>query len=419
MTSTEIISDGTVPDARAVFDAAQHLNPYPGYQRMRETPGPTTVRLGDTEVNVLSRFADCAAVLGSQAWGHGNVDRLSPFWDQEASLPGSFIRMDPPDHRRLRALVNKAFSARMVADLAPRITALVDDLVDRAVTAGGLDVVRDLSAPLALAMVGRRLLGVPEQDAELLRSWELAVARGTDPEPLLSPEEIAARDTAGASVVAYLAELAAKRRAHPEDDLLSRLVAVEESGEVLTPAEVIGICVLLLVAGMETSINLVGNGILALLAHPEQLALLRTQPDLAGPAAEEILRYDTPTQFTMRVALADSTIDGHDYHRGDGVIVLMGSADRDPDVFPAADTLDVARYARAGRAPRHLGFSLGLHYCLGAPLARLEASTAIRTLVQRAPGLRLAVDPADLTYQPSVIHRGLRSLPVELTATTA
>ncbi|CAO5151474.1 Cytochrome [Frankia sp. AiPs1] len=410
-------TDSTAPDARRLFDAAHHLNPYPGYRRMRETPGPVPIRLGDTEVSVLSRFADCAAVLQSQAWGHGNVDRLSPFWDQEASLPGSFIRMDPPDHRRLRALVNKAFSARMVADLTPMITRLVDDLVARAVAAGGLDVVRELSAPLALAMVGQRLLGVPEEDAQLLRSWELAIARGTDPEPLLSAEEIAARDSAGAGVVAYLTDLAARRRAHPEDDLLSRLVAVEESGEVLTPAEVIGICVLLLVAGMETSINLVGNGILALLAHPGQLRLLRDRPDLAGPAVEEILRYDTPTQFTMRVALTDTTVDGREYRRGDGAIVLMGAADRDPEVFADADTLDVRRYAQPGGSPRHLGFSLGLHYCLGAPLARLEASTAIRTLLERTPGLRLAADPADLTYQPSIIHRGLQSLPVELTAT--
>jgi cytochrome P450 len=415
MTSTEI--GGVVPDALDLFDNAHRLDPYPGYRRLRAAPGPTAIHLGDTEVTVLSRFADCAAVLQSQAWGHGNVDRLSPFWDQEASLPGSFIRMDPPDHRRLRALVNKAFSARMVADLAPMITQLVDTLVDRAVEAGELDVVRDLSAPLALAMVGRRLLGVPEEDADLLRSWELAIARGTDPEPLLSAEEITRRDEAGAGVVAYLTDLVGRRRAHPEDDLLSRLVAVEEAGEVLSAAEVIGICVLLLVAGMETSINLVGNGILALLAHPDQLELLRRRPELTGSAIEEILRYDTPTQFTMRVALTDTTVGDRAFRRGDGVIVLMGSADRDDEVFTTPDRLDVTRYAKPGRSPRHLGFSLGLHYCLGAPLARLEASTAIRTLLERAPGLRLATD--ELSYQPSIIHRGLRSLPVELAPTAA
>ncbi|CAO5253236.1 cytochrome P450 [Frankia sp. AgKG'84/4] len=413
MTSTEL--GRVVPDALDLFDDAHRLDPYPDYRQLR-TAGPSAVRLGDTEVTVLSRFADCAAVLQSQAWGHGNVDRLSPFWDQEKSLPGSFIRMDPPDHRRLRALVNKAFSARMVADLAPMITRVVDGLVDRAVEAGGLDVVRDLSSPLALAMVGQRLLGVPEQDAEQLRRWELAIARGTDPEPLLSPAEIAERDAAGAGVVGYLTDLVARRRAHPEDDLLSRLVAVEEAGEVLSVAEVIGICVLLLVAGMETSINLVGNGILALIRHPDQLALLRGRPDLAGPAIEEILRYDTPTQFTMRVALADTTVGDRAFRRGDGAIVLMGSADRDGEVFTTPDEVDVTRYATPGHSPRHLGFSLGLHYCLGAPLARLEASTAIRTLVDRAPGLRLATN--ELDYQPSIIHRGLRALPVELAPST-
>ncbi|ONH31452.1 cytochrome P450 [Pseudofrankia asymbiotica] len=416
MTSAQI--ENVVPDAVDLFTAAHRLDPYPGYRRLREASGPTAIRLGDTEVTVLSRFADCAAALQSGTWGHGNVDKLSPFWDQEASLPGSFIRMDPPDHRRLRGLVNKAFSARMVADLAPMITQLVDRLVDRAVKDGGLDIVQGLSAPIALAMVGRRLLGVPEQDADLLRSWELAIARGTDPEPLLSAEEIKRRDEAGAAVVAYMMELIGRRKAHPEDDLLSRLVAVEEAGDALSVPEVIGICVLLLVAGMETSINLVGNGILALLAHPDQLELLRQRPELAGPAVEEILRYDTPTQFTMRVALTDTTIGDRQFHRGDGVIVLMGSADRDTEVFTEPDRIDVTRYAPPSRASRHLGFSLGLHYCMGAPLARLEASTAIRTLIERAPGLRLATDEP-LSYQPSVIHRGLVSLPVELAPTAA
>ncbi|MDT3447027.1 cytochrome P450 [Pseudofrankia sp. BMG5.37] len=416
MTSAQI--ENVVPDAVDLFTTAHRLDPYPGYRRLREAPSLTDIRLGDTEVTVLSRFADCAAVLQSATWGHGNADRLSPFWDQEASLPGSFIRMDPPDHRRLRGLVNKAFSARMVADLTPMITRLVDTLVDRAVEAGGLDVVRDLSAPLALAMVGQRLLGVPEQDADQLRAWELAIARGTDPEPLLTTEEITRRDQAGAGVVAYLMDLMERRRAHPENDLLSRLVAVEEAGDKLSAAEVIGICVLLLVAGMETSINLVGNGILALLDHPDQLQLLRQRPELTGPAVEEILRYDTPTQFTMRVALADTTIGDRGFRRGDGVIVLMGSADRDAEVFTEPDRLDVTRYAPTGRASRHLGFSLGLHYCMGAPLARLEASSAIRTLLERAPGLRLATDEP-LSYQPSVIHRGLVSLPVELTPAAA
>ncbi|ADP81946.1 cytochrome P450 [Pseudofrankia inefficax] len=416
MTSGQL--GNVVPDALDLFDSAHRLDPYPGYGRLRDTPGRAAVRLGDTEVTLLSRYADCAAVLQSPAWGHGNADRLSPFWDQETSLPGSFIRMDPPDHRRLRALVNKAFSARMVADLAPMITRLVDSLVDHAIAAGGLDVVRDLSAPLALAMVGQRLLGVPARDADLLRAWELAIARGTDPEPLLSAEEIAGRDEAGAGVVGYLADLVRRRRAEPRDDLLSRLIAVEEAGDALSAPEVIGICVLLLIAGMETSINLVGNGVRALLAHPDQLELLRRRPELTGSAVEEILRYDTPTQFTMRVALTDTTVGGRAFRRGDGVIVLMASAGRDAAVFAEPDRLDLTRYAEPGRSPRHLGFSLGAHYCLGAPLARLEASTAIGTLVRRAPGLRLATDEP-VSYQPSIIHRGPRSLPVELTTTAA
>ncbi|WP_322749883.1 MULTISPECIES: cytochrome P450 [unclassified Frankia] len=396
------------------FDPANRADPYPSYQRVREAAGLSPLFLHDVPVALVSRYDDCAAILGSQDWGHGHEDGLSPFWDQAASLPGSFIRMDPPDHRRLRRLVNKAFSARMVASLAPMIDELVGRLVDAALEAGEIDVIRDLSAPLAVTMVGGRLLGVPEQDRPALRNWELAIARGTDPDDLLSAHDVADRSKAGQEVVAYLHALIGQRRAHPTDDLLSMLVGVEEQGEVLTAAEVLGICVLLLVAGMETSINLIGNGMIALLRNPDQLALLRERPELTPAAVEEMLRYDTPTQFTMRVALTETTVAGHTFARGDGVIVLMASAGRDPAVFTDPDRFDITRYAAAPAPRRHLGFSLGLHYCLGAPLARMEAETAIRTLIARAPGLSLATDT--LTYLPSLIHRGVTSLPLDLSA---
>jgi len=400
--------------ATGLFDRRHTADPYPLYRRLRETPGPAPYLLGDTQVMVLSRYADCAAVLQSSAWGHGHADRLSPFWDQEASLPGSFIRMDPPDHRRLRTLVNKAFSARMVAELSPMIDALVSDLVDAALAAGSLDVVTGLATPLALAMVGRRLLGVPERDGAMLRAWELDIAKGTDPDQTLLPDEVARRNTAAAGVVGYLSQLAADRRREPADDLLSRLVAVEEAGDVLTGPEVVGICVLLLIAGMETSINLIGNGMIALLRQPEQLALLRAQPELVPAAVEEMLRFDTPTQFTMRVALADNVVGGHSYRRGDGVIVLLGSASRDAAAFADSERFDAARYATGGSAPRHLGFGLGMHYCLGSPLARLEAAAVFRTLLARTSAITMTID--EPAYRPSRVHRGLSALPVAVTS---
>ncbi|WP_239309118.1 cytochrome P450 [Frankia sp. Cj3] len=392
------------------FDPASRADPYPSYQRVRAAAGLPSLLLQGVPVALAGRYDDCAAILQSQDWGHGHEDGLSPFWDQAASLPGSFIRMDPPDHRRLRRLVNKAFSARMVAGLAPMIDELVGRLVDAALDAGEIDVIRDLSGPLAVTMVAGRLLGVPEADRPALRAWELAIARGTDPDGLLSPQDVAARSKAGQEVVAYLHALIAERRARPTDDLLSMLVGVEEAGEVLTAAEVLGICVLLLVAGMETSINLIGNGMIALLRNPGQLALLRERPELTPAAVEEMLRYDTPTQFTMRVALTETTVGEHTFARGDGVIVLMASAGRDQTVYTDPDRFDITRYAASPAPRRHLGFSLGLHYCLGAPLARMEAETAIRTLIQRAPALSLATDT--LTYLPSLIHRGVASLPL-------
>jgi cytochrome P450 len=392
------------------FDTAHRHDPYPAFALVREATPAHPLQLGDVPVTVFTRYAECAAILASPDWGHGYQAGISPFRDTGALIPGSFVRMDPPDHSRFRSLVNKAFTPRVVAALAPMVERVVDDLLDTALARDEFDVLADLAVPLALTMIGGRVLGVPPEERPALRDWELAIAWGTDPDELLPPDVITARGTAARAAFGYFSRLVAQRRAEPADDLLGALIAVEEAGDRLTEPELVGICLLLLVAGMETSINLVGNGVLALLRHPDQLVLLRERPDLMPAALDEMLRYDLPTQFTIRVALRDTVVAGQRFTRGDGVVVVMAAANRDAAVYPDPDRFDITRYAVPDPARRHLGFSLGIHYCLGAPLARLEAGIAIGALLRRAPNLELAEE--NLEHLPSLIHRGLRRLPV-------
>ncbi|MFB8280179.1 cytochrome P450 [Nocardia colli] len=393
------------------FEPSERADPYPAYRRVRDAAPLFPYEFGDVPVTLITRYEECAAILTGNDWGHGYAAGISPFRDTTAAIPGSFVRMDPPEHGRYRKLVAKAFTPRMMAEMVPLAGQVVHDLVEAAVRRGELDVLNGLAVPLAVAMVPVRLLGADPADAALFRQWQLAIARGSDPDSLLGEADVAARGTAAMECMGYFARLIQQKKTNPTPDLLSALVAASVDGQ-LTEPEVIGIALLTLVAGMETSINLIGNGMLALLRNPEQLALLRDDRSLMGPALEEMLRYDAPTQFTIRVALADTEVGEHRFKRGDGVVVLTASASRDDRVFPDADTFDITRYAGNRPARKHLGFSLGIHYCVGAPLARIEAEAALGQLLDEAPNLALATE--DVEYQPSLIHRGILSLPVRL-----
>ncbi|MRH88331.1 cytochrome P450 [Nocardia sp. SYP-A9097] len=394
------------------FDSSERADPYPAYRRVRDAAALFPYAFGDVPVTLITRYEECSAVLTGADWGHGYSAGISPFRDSAAAIPGSFVRMDPPEHARYRKLVAKAFTPRMVGDLAPVAGRVVHELVEKAARRGELDILDDLAVPLAVAMIPVRLLGADPADGPRFREWQLAIARGSDPDSLLGEADVAARGAAAVACMGYFAELIARKKRSPTPDLLSELVAASADGDTLTEPEVIGMALLLLVAGMETSINLIGNGMLALLRHPEQLALLRERPELIGPALDEMLRYDAPTQFTIRVALADTVVGGREFKRGDGVVVLTASASRDDRVFPAADTFDITRYAGNCSARKHLGFSLGIHYCVGAPLARIEAEAAVLTLLDRAPELRIATE--NVEYRPSLIHRGVLALPVTM-----
>ncbi|MFI5539588.1 cytochrome P450 [Nocardia sp. NPDC051900] len=405
----------TVTPAEVTFDAfdpSERADPYPAYRRVRDAAALFPFAFGDVPVTLVTRYEECAAILTGADWGHGYAAGISPFRDTTAAIPGSFVRMDPPEHGRYRKLVAKAFTPRLMAEMAPVAGQVVREIVDAALVRGELDVLDGLAVPLAVAMVPVRLLGADPADAAKFREWQLAIARGSDPDSLLGPRDVAARTAAAVECMGYFARLVQRKKENPTPDLLSALVAASADSDQLTEPEVIGIALLTLVAGMETSINLIGNGMLALLRSPDQLALLRDQPDLIAPALDEMLRYDAPTQFTIRVALADTVVGGHRFRRGDGVVVLTASASRDDRVYPDADRFDVTRYAGNHPARKHLGFSLGIHYCVGAPLARIEAEAAVGALLARAPKLAPATDAIE--YRPSLIHRGIVSLPVTL-----
>ncbi|WP_043733842.1 cytochrome P450 [Nocardia asiatica] len=394
------------------FDPSARADPYPAYRRVRDAAALFPYAFGDVPVTLITRYEECAAILTGADWGHGYAAGISPFRDTTAAIPGSFVRMDPPEHARYRKLVAKAFTPRLMAEMAPVAGQVVREIVDEALERGELDVLDGLAVPLAVAMVPVQLLGADPADGAKFREWQLAIARGSDPDSLLGPQDVTARTAAAMECMGYFARLVQRKKQNPTPDLLSALVAASADSDQLTEPEVVGMALLTLVAGMETSINLICNGMLALLRNPDQLALLRDDPALIAPALDEMLRYDAPTQFTIRVALADTTVGEHRFRRGDGVVVLTASASRDDRVYPDADSFDVTRYAGNHPARKHLGFSLGIHYCVGAPLARIEAEAAIGALLARAPELAPATDAIE--YRPSLIHRGIVSLPVTL-----
>jgi cytochrome P450 len=375
------------------------LDPYPVYQQLRERE---PVQWNEhIEIWTLTRYADVAAVLRD---GRMSADRTTA--DRFRLPPGrqiyqSMLTLDPPDHTRLRTLVNKAFTPTTVSRLRPRIQALVDEILDKAEEEGSLEVIADLAYPLPVTVIAE-MLGVPPEDYQIFKDWSATLAANLD--PLRAGEMREAAFDARDALSEYLSGIVEKRRARPRDDMISALLAVEESGDVLSHRELLIMCNLLLIAGHETTVNLIGNGLRALLTHPDQLERLRDEPDLIETAVEELLRFDSPVQLTGRVVSEDLEVGGVQMRPGHFVMVLLGAANRDPAQFPDPDRLDLARHPN-----QHLSFGRGIHFCLGAPLARVEGQVAIGSLVRRFPRLRLDGEPVQ---RDTVTLRGLESLPV-------
>jgi cytochrome P450 len=391
------------------FDFA---DPYPWYERMRsEDPVAFSPRLGSWS---LFRYADVAAALKDPRLS----SRITPLFfarlpEETQKATHEFQRRlalwmllrDPPDHTRVRGLVTRAFTPRVVAGLAPRIEALVDALLDAAVERGSLDVISDLAGPLPVLVIAE-LLGVPTEDRERIKHWADSLAAFLDLRAKLKEAETEAQASFDA-LSEYLGEAADRRRREPKEDLLSALVAPEQGGAPrLAADELAAIGSLLLFAGHETTTNLIGNATLALLRHPEERARFVRDPELADTAVEELLRYDSPVQSVLRLATEDVTLGGKTLRAGAMVFPQLGSANRDESQFEAPGRLDLGR-----KDNRHLAFGHGLHFCVGAALSRLEGRIALRALFTRLPGLRLAKET--LVWADHSSLHGLSSLPVE------
>ncbi|QUQ62906.1 cytochrome P450 [Kutzneria sp. CA-103260] len=390
----------TAPSLLALLDPALRQDPYPTYRQWRET---APLSGGGDQPLMATRQQDCSDVLRDAKFGHLEEEQAG----QLNSTPPeqrSFLGLNPPDHTRLRGLVSKAFTRKVVERLAPMISRTTDELIDAARGAGTVNLMDAIARPLPVAVISE-LLDVPTEDRDLIVAWSHDMARGLDPDFLI-PEGVRERQAkARAEFRAYMLQLADKRRGNPGEDLLSGLVQVHDGGDMLSEAELLTTCMLLLIAGHETTVNLIGNGTLALLRNPSQLARLRAEPELAERAVEEFLRYDSPVQFTARFALQDTKIGEVDVPAGSSAILLLSAANRDPELCEEPDTLDI------GREPtRHLAFGHGPHFCLGAPLARLEGRIMFQTLA-RLDVLESAGEPS---YNDNIILRGMKELPVRL-----
>ena len=383
-------------------------NPYPYYQRLRETDPMHLTPLG---FYVASRHADIATVLRDKRFGKDFAGRMSRRHGPEIleepvyrSMRHWMLQQDPPDHTRLRGLVVRAFTARRVEDMRPRIQEIVDGIIDRVEARGRMDLIADFAFRLPVTVICD-MLGIPAEDRELFFTSSRTGGRLLDPVPL-SRAEIEQHNASNLAAAEYFHRLFELRRRQPGEDLTTQLVQAEEHGSKLSNEELTANVILLFGAGHETTVNLIGNGLLALHRNPDQLKLLREDPSLTAGAVEELLRYDSSVQVTGRTTLEDvDEIGGIALAKGQSVICLLGSADRDPAVYADPDRLDITR-----ADVRPLSFGGGIHYCLGAQLARIEGEIAIATLLRRLPGLQLD-DPEHPDWRQTFVLRGLNTLP--------
>ncbi len=384
-------------------------DPYPYYERLRTTDPMHLTPFG---MYVASRHAEVSLVLRDKRFGKEYVERTIRRYGPKIMEEPVFrnfgltmLQQDPPDHTRLRGLVVKAFTARRVEDMRPRIQQVVDETLDRIIPRGKMDLIEDFAFRLPVTIICD-MLGIPEDHRETFYAGSRDSGRILEPVPM-TPDEIKAGNARNAMAAMYFQQLFELRRKQPGDDLTTQLVQAEEDGSKLTNEELTANIILLFGAGHETTVNLIGNGLLALHRNPEQLALLKADPGLITNAIEEFLRYDSSVQSTGRVALEDiDDLAGKKIPKGEAVLCLLGSANRDPAVYPdRPDRLDITR-----PNVRPLSFGGGIHFCLGAQLARIEAEIAIATLLRRLPDLRLD-DAENPEWRPTFVLRGLKRLP--------
>lgn len=396
-------------------DPAVQQDPYPLYARLRrDHPLARTKQSYIGDAWLVSRYEDVMLVhkdgrfVNNAANATETADGGSPWWLPRLFrlLQDSMVMQDDSDHRRLRTLVHQAFTPRRVQEMATRADTIVTDLLDAAERRGEMDIVSDFALPLPLILISE-MMGVPEADRQKFHKWSAAFLEA----PSAGGWEMVKQTPNALRMLRFFQRLIADRRRQPGDDLISALVQAEADGERLNEDELLSMIFLLLLAGHETTVNLIGSGALALMHFPEQRQLLAAQPERIDSAIEELLRFTNPvTHGTMRYAREPVEICGQTIAPGEVIVALLASANRDEAVFDRPDVLDITRQPN-----KHIAFGFGLHYCLGAPLARLEARAAIPALLQRFPNYRLAIPAADVVWRPTAGVRGLASLPVVLT----
>ena len=370
-------------------------DPYPMYRDVQQQDPVHRLRIVDAWA--LTRYDDVDALLrdhrrfGNEGRDYGYLDYVT------------LLDLDPPDHTRLRSLISKAFTRRTVADLESHIQRIVDELLDAVAHQKRFDLIETLAYPLPMIVIAE-MLGVPARDMDRFEAWSEDIALVV--EPVLRGREIRRARKASDELFEYFEGIIEQRQRDPQGDLISALLAAEEAGDQLTRDEMLGTLVLLLVAGNETTRNLIGNGTLALLKHPDQLQRLAETPGLLDSAIDELLRYDSPVQLDSRIAREDVVFGGKRIRAGQQVIGVIGAANRDPAVFAEPDALDIERGAK-----NHLAFGRGIHYCLGSPLAILEGRIAFTTILERFSAMRLVAEP---TFRNQIVLRGLEELWVEV-----
>ncbi len=392
------------------FDPAFRANPYPFYDILRDRQ---PIYFSPFDTVVLSRYEDVAVTLRSNDFSrdietNANVQPNSlqtrKREAREDTGGRSILNLDPPDHTRLRRLVSLAFTPSAIERLRPRIQQLVDDVLDVAAERGSMELIDELAFPVPFQVISD-LLAMPTERAIELRQWSQHLTASL--EPTANDDDMDLADAAIAQFIPYLTNIVEDRRRNLGDDLLSSLIQVEESGDRMTTQELIAFVLLLYVAGHETTVNLVGNGMLALLRNPDQLALWRDNPSLGGSAVDELLRYDGPVQLTVRVPIRPVHYGDITVQPGTVVMPVLGAANHDPSMFDKPHELHLDR----PNASRHLALGGGIHYCLGASLAKLEAQVAIGSVIHRFPNLELAGDPS---WRDRLTIRGVDRLPLSV-----
>lgn len=388
-------------ESGVVFDLTSKdvlANPYPTYQRLRERDPVHRMRL--VNAWVLTRYEDVQAVLQDH---HRFSNQEAGAGDREYTKDRSMLDLDPPDHTRLRSLVSKAFTPRSVAALGPRIEKIVEGLLDEVSGEDRFDLIDSFAFPLPIIVIAE-MLGVPAEDLDRFKDWSNDIVLSL--EPILTREQRERFRRSEQELYEYFEGIIALRRQDPQDDLVSALLAAEEEGDRLSHGELLATLLLLLVAGNETTRNLIGNGMLALLRNPGELQRLKGEPELIETAIDELLRYDSPVQLDGRTALEDVELGGKTIGTGQQVVSVVGAANRDPEAFSDPDRLDIGREEKS-----HISFGRGIHYCLGASLAKLEGRIAFEGLLERFSSMRLAAMPQQ---RKQVVLRGVEDLLVEV-----